>query len=104
MHAWHNLIVTSVFFEKYCNDDEFGNFKISRKKKLLQKEHKEYAEALVRNDMLNEVDINECFNVDNDVPINGQLTDVEILDKDLHPVTMMKKMVKLKMKGKKYPM
>ena len=46
---------------------------------LLQHQLKEYSEATLKN-ILNEIGINECFNIDKGVAV----TDSEILDKVLH--------------------
>ena len=82
MHAWHNLITTSIFFEDDGNEN-FEGFTISNEG-LLKHQLKEYAEATLKNKVLNEIDLNECFNIDKDIPVTGILTDSEILDKVLH--------------------
>ena len=82
MHAWHNLITTSIFFEDDGNEN-FEGFTISNEG-LLKHQLKEYAEATLKNKVLNEIDLNECFNIDKDVPVTGILTDSEILDKVLN--------------------
>ena len=67
-------------------------------------ELKEYDKTTLGNEVLSEVDINKCFNVDNDFSITGQLTDAQIVDKSSILIKMMKIMVKKKMRMKKYQM
>lgn len=82
-HAWHKLMLTSIFLEE-DKDNNFAGFNIS-KETLHQQEINEYAEATLQSDILTKFDINDCFHINNDVPVTGKMSDSKIIDKVLHP-------------------
>ncbi|XP_015925367.2 tigger transposable element-derived protein 2-like [Parasteatoda tepidariorum] len=84
VHAWRKLIPTSIFFEDDQEESPFEGFKFSNEK-ALQRELLEYSGEWSEKDIFTDSEIEECFNIDNDVPIVNELSDSEIVEMVLNP-------------------
>lgn len=85
-NGWHKLWPSLTSLDDMQSNGEFRGFSVSAEKTLIQ-DLLNYAKSMTYTgkESLDEEAIEDCFNVDNDVPITHSLTDQEICDMVLNP-------------------